>query len=63
MISQRKKGQCEVEGPQIENPDIIVPLKTLQVNIRIEAELKFAKIGDYSDDVTVDKVTELLCEY
>jgi len=40
-----------------------VPLKTKQVNIGIEAEPKFAKIGNYSDDTMVDKVNELLCEY
>jgi len=33
------------------------------VNIVTKAELKFAKIGDYWDDVTVDKVTKLLREY
>ena len=26
-------------------------------------ELEFAKIGDYWDDATVDKVIEFLCEY
>jgi len=29
----------------------------------MEAEPKFVKIGDYWDDTTVDKVTELLHEY
>lgn len=38
-------------------------LKTKQVNIGMEAELKFAKIGDHWDDVTMDKVDELLHEY
>jgi len=33
------------------------------VKIRTEAEMMFAKIGDYWDDATVDKVTELLYEY
>ena len=32
------------------------------MNIGIEAEPKFAKIGDYWDNATVDKVVELLCE-
>lgn len=57
------KGEREVEGPQIENPDIIAPLNTIQVNIGTEAEPKFTKIGDYWDDATVDKVTVLLHEY
>jgi len=43
--------------------DITAPLKTKQVNIGTKAESKFAKIGDYWDDATVDKVVELLCEY
>jgi len=37
----------EVEGPPIENPDIITLLKTKQINIGTEAEPKFAKIGYY----------------
>eukprot|EP00253_Pinus_taeda_P035509 PITA_35509 len=57
------EGHHEVEGPQIGNPDITTPLKTRQVNIGTEAEPKFAKIGDYWDDATIDKVIELLCEY
>lgn len=38
-------------------------MKTKQVNIGTEAEPKFAKIEDYWDDTTVDKVTKLLYEY
>jgi len=59
----KTKGHHEVEGMQIENLDITAPLKSRQLNIGIEAEVKFAKIGDYWDDATVDKVTELLHEY
>ena len=57
------EGYHEVEGPQIENPDITAPLKKKQVNISTEAEPKFMKIGDYWDDMTVDKVIELLHEH
>ena len=57
------EGRREIQGPQIENPNIIVPLKTKQVNIGTEAEPKFTKIGDYQDDAIVDKVAELLREY
>jgi len=57
------EGHREVEGLQIENPDIAVTLKNRQVNIGIEAEPKFANIGDYWDDATVDKVAEFLREY
>jgi len=41
------EGHHKVKSPQIENLDIIVPLKTNHVNIGIEAEPKFSKIGDY----------------
>jgi len=54
------KEHRKAEGPQIENQDIIVPLKTRQVDNRIEAEPMFAKIGDYWDDAMVDKVAKLL---
>ena len=57
------KGHHEVEGLQIENPDITMPLKTKKVNLGIEVELKFPKIGDYWDDTIVDKVVELFHEY
>ena len=57
------EGHCKVEGPQIEDPDIIVPLKTRQDNIGTEAEPKFVKIGNYWDDVTIDRVVEFLREY
>eukprot|EP00253_Pinus_taeda_P021954 PITA_21954 len=57
------EGHSEVEGLQLENPDITEPLKTRQVNIGTEAKPKFVNIGDYSDDTTVDKVAELLREY
>jgi len=33
------------------------------VNIGIQAEMKFTKIADYSDNATVDKVSELPHEY
>ena len=42
-----KKCYREVQGLQIENPDITTSMKTKQVNIRMEAEPKFMKIGDY----------------
>lgn len=50
------EGHRGVEGPQLENLDITEPLKPRQGNIGTKAEPKFAKIGDYWDDVTVDKV-------
>jgi len=57
------EGHREVQGPQIENPDITTSLRTKQVNIGMGVEPKFTKIGDYWDDTMVDKVTELFREY
>lgn len=56
-------GQPEVQGPQVDNPDITALVNTKQVNIGTEVEPKFVKIGDYQDVAIVDKVVELLCEY
>jgi hypothetical protein len=50
------EGHREVEGPQDRESRSSPPHeKTKQVNIGTEAEPKFAKIGDYWDDATVDK--------
>lgn len=57
------EGHREVQGPQVENLDITAPVKTKQVNIGTEVEPKFAMLGDYWHDTTVDKVIELLYEY
>jgi len=54
------KGHCKVKGLQIENPYITASLKMKQANIGTEAKPKFMKIGDYWDNVTMDKVIELL---
>ena len=59
----KAEGHCEVEGLQLEISEITAPLKTKQVKIGTEAEPKFAKIRDYWDDATVDKVTTLFFEY
>ena len=41
------EGYCKVWGPSIEDPDIIAPLKTKQVNIDIEVELMIGRqLGD-----------------
>jgi len=45
------------------NPEILEPLNTRQVNIGLDVQPKFAKIGDYWDEDIVNKVTELLRKY
>lgn len=41
------EGHRTIEGPEIENPEINVPLKTRKVDIGTEAKPKFAKIKVY----------------
>ena len=47
----------------IEDLDITAALKTKQANIGMKDKPKYAMLGDYWDDATVDKVGELLHEY
>lgn len=56
------EGNPEVHSLEVEDLDITMPLKTKQVNIRTEEELKYATLGDYYDDATVEKVIEFLRE-
>lgn len=52
-----------MNGPEIEMVDITNPLNTIKVNIGSKDEPKFATIGDYWDEETINKVTYLLHEY
>lgn len=49
--------------PATEDPDITAPLKMKQVNIGTEEKPKYATLGDYWDDATVENVFELLREH
>jgi hypothetical protein len=57
------EGQRDVEGPGVELPFIGQPIKIKKVNIGTEPAPKLANVGDYWDDVTIDKIIELLHEY
>lgn len=57
------KGHRKVDGLHIENPDMTVPLRTIQENIGTKVEPKFVKIGDYCNDAMLEKVAELLRDY
>jgi hypothetical protein len=57
------EGQRDIEGPGVELPFIRQPIKIKKVNIGTEQAPKLANIGDYWDDATIDKITELLHEY
>ena len=57
------EGQHKVASIEVEMLNIAQPVKTQQVNIGSEVEPKFKNIGEYWDNFTVRKVTELLHEY
>ena len=59
----KSEGHCEVHGPVVKAPKVTQPLKIRQVNIGLEEMPKYATIGDYWDEETVSKVTQLLHEY
>ena len=57
------EGSCDVQGPALEIPKIIENVKIKKVNIGMEANPKFASIGDYQDDESVGHIADLLQEY
>jgi hypothetical protein len=57
------EGHKDIEGPGIELPFVGQPIKTKKVNIGTEKTPKLANVGDYWDDATISKITELLLEY
>jgi hypothetical protein len=57
------EGQRDIEGPGIELPFVGQPIKIKKVNIGTEQTPKLANVGDYWDDATISKITELLHEY
>ena len=57
------EGQRDVEGPRVEIPFIIMPIKIKKVNIGTEETPKFENVGYYWDVATIDKIIELLYEY
>jgi hypothetical protein len=57
------EGEREVEGPQLESEYYAAPLNIKKVNIGTTENPKIASIGDYWDNQTVERITELLREY
>jgi hypothetical protein len=53
----------DIEGPRVELPFIGQMIKIKKVNIGTKKAPKLANIGDYWDDATIDKITEILHEY
>jgi len=59
---QETKGERAVVGLEISR-SYSEPLKIVKVNIGTVEVPKFASIGDYWDEQTVCKITDLLHEY
>ena len=57
------EGTCTVEGFGISSDQFLIPLKIKKVNIGFPENPKFAKIGDYWNEDTVGKFTNLLHEF
>ena len=57
------EGSWELEGPGISSNKFLKPLNIKKVNIGSLDKPKFANIGDYMDDNTVGKITDLLHKF
>ena len=53
------EGINKVEGSGISSEQFLKPLKIKKVNIGLPENPKFANIGDYWDEETVTKITDL----
>jgi CTP:phosphocholine cytidylyltransferase-like protein len=52
-----------VEGPSLESYVFDAQIKVKKVKIGTNKNPKMARIGDYWDEKTLERITELLCEY
>jgi hypothetical protein len=59
----KSEGEHTIEGHELESVICAKPLRTRKVNIGIEDKPKFANIGDYWNEETVEKIVDLLHEY
>jgi hypothetical protein len=59
----KTEGHRDIEGSGIEIPFVGQPIKIKKVNVGTEQTPKLANVGDYWDDDTINKITELLHEY
>jgi hypothetical protein len=64
----KEDNLCNIHIPKVEDPKMdleyyVVPLKIKKVIIGIADNPKMASIGDYWDHQSVERITELLCEY
>ena len=57
------KGTHAMEGSGVSSDQFLNPLKIKNVNIDSLENLKFANIEDYSDDETIENITDQLHEF
>ena len=57
------EGSRDVAAPDVPMDPMTQPLKIKKVNIGTEENPKFANIGDYRDEDTMEKITDLLHEF
>jgi hypothetical protein len=59
----KTEGHKDIEGPWIELPFVVHPIKIKKVSIGTEKTRKLENVGDYWDYSTIRKIIELLHEY
>lgn len=59
----KSEGTRDVQRPELKVPDVAKPVKIKKVNIGTKEEPKFASIGDYFDDETIERIANLLWDY
>ena len=52
-----------MEGFGISSDQLLIPLKIKKVNVGSPENPKFTNIGDYWDNETMEKITDLLHEF
>ena len=57
------EGSQDITTPEMPTEKMNQPLNIQKVNIGIEEKPKFVNIGDYLDEETISKITDLLHEF
>ena len=59
----KTEGSRDVAAPDVPIDPMSQPLKIRKVNIGTEENQKFVSVGDYWDEETMEKITDLLHEF
>ena len=59
----KTKGSRDVAAPNVPTDPMSQPLKIRKVNIGTKENTKFLSVGDYWDEETMEKITDLLHEF